>query len=575
MSATQTSEGIINAVREYRELGWNAIPLHRGSKRPAFSKGELRPHLYERPDGEVVRQWFREGRFGGVGIVTGATSGLCVVDCDNEEGKALLKEYGHPVTPMASTSKGTHLYFWRPSGDLPTSVRFAPGLDLKADGGYVAAPPTGGREWIIHPSECGLAELPEWVLERVRLRGPKAKFEPGEDIPNGERNDRLTSLAGKLQRVGFDVETILFTLAAENQRRCKPPLEDDEVLKIAQSMGRYEPGPEAENGKTNSSSHHIPYKGGDDDEELPPLEIKRFMDLPKPGPREAVIEKLLPKGYHAAIYGEGGTTKSFIGLSMLQAIARSDESWCGFKIERAHTCLFVDFEMDEAEQRRRSDEIAAGAGYDGAPENLHYLCAGGYMLRAVVPFVLRECARLDIEVVLIDSIGVALGGDPNAAKDVNAAFNLLDRLRRRSLTDILIDHQGKAGPGESYQSKTQIGSVYKGNNVRSRIQVQTREKGPGVRHLTLRQNKVNVSDDAPPFGVRVDFDGGRVMVGLEELPTEDLTEEQTLNITDRVVLALADGPAFPEDFYSQATWGGEMPSVKNAIRRPAPQKRGG
>src|SRR5215210_6991333 len=145
---------VVQAIVGYRKLGWNVIPLRRRTKTPAFGKGELKPYLYQRPDREAMRRWYREGRFGGIGIVTGPTSGIAVLDVDGEEGKAVLKKHGHPATPIVSTPKGLHLYFKDPGGDLATSIRFAPDLDLKAAGGYVAAPPTGGREWVISPDEC-------------------------------------------------------------------------------------------------------------------------------------------------------------------------------------------------------------------------------------------------------------------------------------------------------------------------------------------------------------------------------------------------------------------------------------
>ncbi len=63
---------------------------------------------------------------------------------------------------------------------------------------------------------------------------------PGS-IPKGQRNATLTSLAGTLQRRGASVPAIEAALAAENQARCDPPLDDAEVLAIARSVTRYAP----------------------------------------------------------------------------------------------------------------------------------------------------------------------------------------------------------------------------------------------------------------------------------------------------------------------------------------------
>lgn len=59
-------------------------------------------------------------------------------------------------------------------------------------------------------------------------------------IPEGERNRLLTSVAGTMRRRDASVEAITAALRVENQVRCKPPLPDKEIEKIARSVGRYE-----------------------------------------------------------------------------------------------------------------------------------------------------------------------------------------------------------------------------------------------------------------------------------------------------------------------------------------------
>lgn len=252
---------------------------------------------------------------------------------------------------------------------------------------------------------------------------------------------------------------------------------------------------------------------------------------------------------------------------MLQAIARGASSWLGLKVGEKTVCAYVDFELDEAEQRRRAFEIAAGNGFSTPPENLHYLCAAGYPTREVLSYVLRACDEHDIGVVAIDSVGLALEGDPGSTRDVIGFFKELDLFRVKGITLILVDHQAKLQSGESYQSKLQYGNAYKGNLSRSRVQVELKKKGEGVRKLVLRQNKANFSDFAEPFGVKVAFEAGSISMEREELKAEDLSEERVLNTSDRVLLALNDGPRFPEDFYSQSVWGVEMPTVKNNISK--------
>jgi hypothetical protein len=105
-----------------------------------------------------------------VGIVTGPLSGILVLDVDGPEGEAELKKHGHPITPMVRTaSGGLHLYFKHPDTDIRTGIRVAPGLDVKASGGYVVAPPSVGPngkpyEWLVSLEDVEPAEPPDWLM---------------------------------------------------------------------------------------------------------------------------------------------------------------------------------------------------------------------------------------------------------------------------------------------------------------------------------------------------------------------------------------------------------------------------
>ena len=113
-----------------------------------------------------------------IAIATGAMSGVLVVDVDDAEGALLLidlmKQFGAlPMTLQAKTGKGVHFYFALPDscGRVPSSK--GDGLDIRADGGYVLAPPSihpsGARyEWVEGVDECAAA--PDWLIDFARDR---------------------------------------------------------------------------------------------------------------------------------------------------------------------------------------------------------------------------------------------------------------------------------------------------------------------------------------------------------------------------------------------------------------------
>jgi len=81
-------------------------------------------------------------------IRTGTICDLAVIDIDPRNGGRLLPELMPPTQCVLTGSDGWHLYYRHPGGPLAKDLKHRgyPGIDVKADGGYVVAPPS------IHPS---------------------------------------------------------------------------------------------------------------------------------------------------------------------------------------------------------------------------------------------------------------------------------------------------------------------------------------------------------------------------------------------------------------------------------------
>ncbi len=119
---------------------------------------------------ETVSRWWRTWPAANVAMACGSVSGIVVVDADGEAGVAELERRGYPVSWTAlSGAGGLHVYLEHP-GHRVGNWKISGVGDLRADGGYVVAPPSrhrsGGRyEWLpgCSPWEVGLASAPEWV----------------------------------------------------------------------------------------------------------------------------------------------------------------------------------------------------------------------------------------------------------------------------------------------------------------------------------------------------------------------------------------------------------------------------
>ena len=159
---------ILKAAISYAGLGLSVIPVNPSTKTPFVS---WRNHQAERAELSTIRSWWQQFPEAGVGIVTGPVSDLLVVDIDTKD-RQVLEGRHLPVTPIAATPRGEHRYFRYPRGSrIPSSVNLLPSVDMRADGGYVIAPPSqnGDRkkyQWVdgLSFDEVPLADCPEWLL---------------------------------------------------------------------------------------------------------------------------------------------------------------------------------------------------------------------------------------------------------------------------------------------------------------------------------------------------------------------------------------------------------------------------
>jgi hypothetical protein len=199
-------------------------------------------------ESEIV-EIFEQNPEANVGVVTGRVSHLLVLDADAPDALHKLNK-GVPVTPITETARGRHYYFELPSENIRSATSLAEGLDLRAEGGYVVAPPSvhpSGKvyEWVIPPIEAQPAPPPAWLLEMLRKQRKQQNAERISEIvrgvPEGRRNVSAAALAGKL--VGCfppqDWEIAWILLEAWNARN-KPPLDKRELRRVFEKISKRE-----------------------------------------------------------------------------------------------------------------------------------------------------------------------------------------------------------------------------------------------------------------------------------------------------------------------------------------------
>ena len=133
---------ILQSALAYQARGWSVIPVETRGKVPLVKWQEYQTHRATESD---VRAWWERWPNANVGIVTGAISGLLVLDLDGQDAIASIKKVAPEWTirtPAAKTGKGSHIYFTHPGGVVLNRTRLLPGVALRGDGGFVVAPPS-------------------------------------------------------------------------------------------------------------------------------------------------------------------------------------------------------------------------------------------------------------------------------------------------------------------------------------------------------------------------------------------------------------------------------------------------
>ena len=320
---------------------------------------------------------------------------------------------------------------------------------------------------------------------------------------------------------------------------------------------------------SGSGPADLPYRGGStksaSDAAHPKLSLVRFAERDVPAAREFIVTDLIPRHHPTTLYGWGGTAKSMIAIMLSMSVSGGRKKFFGRDISVHGPVMYIDFELDADEQHRRVMQLAAGMKME-VPEDLLYLSTIGVRTQEAVEFALSACEEHEAVLVVLDSLGPAMVGDMSAAKDVIEFHNrYIAPFKAVGATPLLVDHQARQQAGEGYQSKGAFGSAYKEHLSRSLIQVEAGDRGSeqGTLNVRLRHKKTNFGALVEPFDVSLSFSDEMIVASTRDLTPADRAQEATLNAEDRVVAALEDGSAYPDELVEST--GLARSTVKNKI----------
>ena len=243
---------------DYASDKLEVFPCISNEKRPLTAHGFKDASL----DKQVISDWWGKHPRANIGLPTGKVNNLVVIDVDvkNDAGgmtslKHLQDECGELDTRVVHTpSGGLHFYFKYPNdvNTIKSRTNMKPGIDIRADGGYVVAPGSSidGNYYELKDKGKEINELPKKLLEMlisnttIHNKNNIQNYdlpisEATLGVEKGSRNDSIFKLSCRLKDMNTPYkEAANQVLIAANN--CSPPLSNSEAIKCLDSAWKYE-----------------------------------------------------------------------------------------------------------------------------------------------------------------------------------------------------------------------------------------------------------------------------------------------------------------------------------------------
>lgn len=502
------AKSMLDAALDYYERGWSVIPISPETKRPLI---KWKDYQATQPTEAEIYAWWEQWADADIAILTGALSGLVVVDCDNEDAQHAAFDAGMRSPIRVKTRRGMHLYFLHPRDGIRRGPRAGGnsrgedwprinGLDFRGDGSYAVLPPSKGYTWdypagldwddapiwqdwkpAIPPSTSGEFEFGALDLSAVReytaedfmsewdrtARFVRESFPSSLKIPTGlgnSRNARLMHHISECVMDGFFGDELRLHGFAFMREFFEEPLDPAEFEATVRSIeeaerrnhperfdadGRYIPRPTIE----PTSGAVVP------DVEVAPASPRKLIQmkdsdelLKQSEAKTFLIEPWLPPQTIVQVYGYSGHGKSLFLQHALAALASGRKYFGPFEIGRPARILYMDYENGMATLARRLAELRSAHGDTADRLGVWAPFIEGVDINLMTPDGMRLLQEwiefAQPEVVVIDTLRSAFPGlKENSAEEWSKVNQLATRIRNAGMACILVHHGNK--PGEN------------------------------------------------------------------------------------------------------------------------------
>lgn len=433
---------------EYAEQGWAVFPVEPSGKKPMVKWTDE-----SSSDPDAVREMWDLCPGANIGIDCGK-SGLVVIDIDDLDAvRVLAEKFGFDPsadeTAVARTGRGgLHIYYRAGAESVRNSAsKVADHVDVRGDGGYVVAPPSGHEsgnsyEWVRRVEPKPIPESMVKVFnyreepKRVELPPERAHEKWGLAILSAEVFAVETSLPGQrnnqLNRSAYLVYGAVkgghldHTIATMRLRQAATHVGLDEAEAERTLASAWE-GAEARHPQDRTPVAAL----GSEVRDRKTFRLLSPEDLELLPPPQWLLPDRLPEG-QTWMYGEPGSGKTFLALDWACSVAAKG--------------LNVVYFVGEGVQGFARRVWAWKQNYTKDISTFRAVPQAPHLLEPNSIETLRNTVEaVSPSLIVIDTFArAAVGGDENSARDVGMAIDVLDNLwREMQVSSLVVHHSTK------------------------------------------------------------------------------------------------------------------------------------
>jgi len=244
----------LDAALRLHDKGFSIIPIRPHDKKPLIP---WEPFMKARPTEDQIEEWFTRHPDANIAFITGAISGVDILDIDTQAGREKMDEIlpEQMETPVVLTPRGGQHYYMEHTPGMRRMIKFVDGCDFLGDNGYALTPPSiggSGRQYIYAPGMSVFDHDPMPIPEKLKQillnnssynKGCNSSPELEElervsritlKFDDGTRDNDIFHAALMMLKGGMSHDNVLICLKILSNN-CTPPFPEKEMMQKFES----------------------------------------------------------------------------------------------------------------------------------------------------------------------------------------------------------------------------------------------------------------------------------------------------------------------------------------------------